>query len=268
MPTYVIGDVHGCFRTFQKLLERIRFNPNEDRIYFVGDLVNGGSESLSMLRWAHHHRDIVEVTLGNHDIYLLARAFDVCRRKSRDTLDAVLEATDRWDLIDWLRRRPLLFRRGHLALVHAGLMPDWSLETAAELALSIESKLQSDSAADFLGELFEKKREAWDPRAKPRLRRLVALQVLTTLRTCRTNGTICRRFAGPPEEAPDGCVPWYESRSRFSDDPLFIFGHWAALGFRRLPGAIALDSGCVWGGSLTAVRLDDFEVFQLANSER
>lgn len=267
MSTYVIGDIHGCFRTLQSLLHLIRFDPRHDRLWIVGDLVNGGPDSLSVLRWAFQHQEAIQTVLGNHDVYLLGRAFGACRRKSRDTLDAILKAPDCEELIEWLRFRPLLIRDGGNALVHAGLMPDWSFDQAFELADSIQRQLRGKSASPFLRDLFEKKRDFWDPESRPRVQRLLGLQILTTLRTCRNDGQICRRFTGPPEEAPGGCIPWYINRKTRAEDPLFYFGHWAALGFRRLPGAIALDSGCVWGGQLTALRLHDTQVFQVPNSD-
>ncbi len=267
MARYAIGDIHGCFRTLQALLEKIDFDPGRDRLWLVGDLVNGGPDSVEVLRWARGHDQRIECVLGNHDIYLLARHWDACGVKQRDTLSAVFEAPDREALIEWLRQRPLLVEEGSRAMVHAGLLPSWDQDQARQYCRELEGLLRSPAAPSFLRNYFRKRRTCWRPGMENQERLLCALKVLTMMRTSRTDGRLCIDFAGPPGEAPRGCVPWYELREPNPGQTLY-FGHWAALGFHRQKGFTALDSGCVWGGSLTAVRLEDQKVFQQPTLER
>ncbi len=262
VATYAIGDVQGCYRTLQRLLDRIRFDPDADRLWLVGDLVNRGPRSLEILRWARSLDERLVVVLGNHDVHLLGRAFGTRPPKRHDTLDSVLAAPDREELIDWLRRRPLLHREGPFVLVHAGLLPSWTLEQAAELAREVEAALGGPRPRQLLKALATRKPPAWRRGLDATDRRRVAVQSFTRLRTCRTDSRVCERFTGPPEEAPEGCLPWFELRDDASAGVTVVCGHWAALRLRIQPGVMALDTGCVWGSSLTAVRLDDWEVFQ------
>ena len=266
MATYVIGDVQGCFVTLQRLLDRVRFDAGDDRLWFAGDLVNRGPGSLEVLRWARDHDRCVTAVLGNHDIYLLARAADLVRRRRSDTLTEVLEAPDREALIGWLRERPLLHREGKTVMIHAGFLPEWTVDVAEGLAREASALLREPAGA-FLWELF---RHRAPPRWSDSLAALdrVAATVhgLTRLRMLTLDGRICD-FSGPPSEAPSGCVPWYEHPARSSQDALIVFGHWAALGLHVSDNAVALDTGAVWGGKLTALRLDDRALFQEPTAE-
>jgi bis(5'-nucleosyl)-tetraphosphatase (symmetrical) len=262
MATYAIGDIQGCHRTLDRLLARIRFDPAADRLWLVGDLVNRGPRSLEVLRWARSLGRRVTVVLGNHDLHLLGRAFGTRPPKRHDTLDPVLEAPDRQDLIDWLRRRPLLYREGPHVLVHAGLLPSWTLEDAEGLAREVEASLGGSGPRRLLAALAARRPPVWGPELDAIDRQRVAVQSFTRLRTCRDDGEVCERFTGPPEEAPEGCRPWFELRADGTAGRTVVCGHWASLGVRRQPGLMALDSGCFWGGSLTAMRLEDEEVFQ------
>lgn len=258
MATYVLGDIHGCFETLRALLNRIAHDPERDRLWLVGDLVNGGPSSLQTLRWARGLGPGAVTVLGNHDLYLLARACGAVQKKSRDTLEAVLAAPDRDVLIDWLRRRPVIHRDGDVTLVHAGLLPHWTLQQAESLGQAISRELSGDGWSGFLASLFRKKRESCRPR--PSLE--CALQAMSTLRTCRSDSRMCLGFSGPPEQAPKGCRAWYDWPASLARPGLIYFGHWAALGYRRLPNVVGLDSGCRWGDRLTALRLEDGRVFQ------
>jgi bis(5'-nucleosyl)-tetraphosphatase (symmetrical) len=265
MATYAIGDVHGCFETLRRLLRRCRFDPRADRLWLVGDLVNRGPSSLAVLRWAVEHDHRVVTVLGNHDLHLLARAAGVSEARRRDTLEEVLAAPDRDDLLAWLRRRPLLHRKGRFVLVHAGLFPAWTVELAETVARETEEALRGPSAARLLAAVERKQPERWKNGLDGLERARVALAGFTRLRRVSEDGRTCPELDGQPEQAPRGCRPWYELRrpeASAAEGPTVLFGHWAALGFRRLPGAICLDSACAWGRSLTALRLDDSEVFQ------
>lgn len=239
MATYAIGDVQGCFITLERLLARIDFDRARDRLWFVGDIVNRGPASLDVLRFVCDLGEAAVVVLGNHDLHLIARARGTRDAKPRDTFDDVLGADDRESLLDWLIHRPLLHREGGYAMVHAGLAPQWSLDEAEKLARKAERKLRADKLSKSVR---------------------YAIDALTRLRTCRTNGEMCLDFAGPPEQAPEGCRPWFELADIPSEETV-LFGHWASLGLHLGENAIGLDTGCVWGGTLTALRLEDRKLF-------
>ena len=261
MPTYAIGDIQGCFRTLRRLLKRIRYT-DSDRLWLTGDLVNRGPRSLEVLSWVRDQGDRVVTVLGNHDLHVVARALGTRAPKSRDTLDAVLEAPDREELIDWLRRRPLFHRADGFALLHAGLLPDWSLERAGQLAREVEGVLGGPEPARLLQALVDRRPRAWREGLDEEDRWRVTVQAFTRLRTCRDDGRVCDGFSGPPEKAPEGCHPWFALRDDHAAGVTVVCGHWATLGLRMQPGVMALDTGCVWGGTLTAVRLEDRETFQ------
>ena len=261
MATYAIGDVHGCFKTLQKLLDKIRLD-RRDRLWMVGDLVNRGPRSLAVLRWAAEQGDRLVAVLGNHDLHLLSRAAGVAAPKRRDSLAEVLGASDRDDLLGWLRARPLLHREGGFILVHAGLFPEWTSSRAEELARETEAALRDGSAPGLLAGFERKDEERWDESLKDGDRIRVALAGFARLRTLRPDGRMCAFFSGPPAEAPDGCLPWFDLPERRSRDETILFGHWAALGLRIGDGVIGLDTGCAWGQELTALRLEDGKLFQ------
>lgn len=262
MATYAIGDIQGCFITLQRLLKRIEFDPRQDRLWLTGDLVNRGPQSLEVLRWARSLGSPHVAVLGNHDLHLVARAEGVRRPRPKDTLDAILEAPDGGVLIDWLARRPLLHRENGYVLVHAGLHPSWSLAEAAELASEAEQALQSRRRREALEAIYDDGSSlGWSPslRGRARLRAIVA--ALTRIRTVSSDGEMNLRFKRSPAEAPEGQVAWFD-RISFLDDVTVVFGHWTGLGLHLGKKAICADTGCVWGGSLTALRLPDRRVFQ------
>ncbi len=262
MATYAIGDLQGCFDTFQRLLERIGFEPERDEIWLAGDLVNRGPDSLSVLRWVKKHDKCCRVVLGNHDLHLLARARGLEGRRRRDTLEEVLQADDRDDLIEWLRRQPLLQRAGNRVMVHAGLLPGWTLDDAERRAQNAQKFLQGDRLDRLL------RRTSPDRPMDTELAEVrETVAVMTRVRMLAMDGSPRFAHKGPPEGAPPGQQAWYAARHRREADAVVMFGHWAALGYRATNGALALDSGCVWGQTLTAVRLEDDEVFQQPNAE-
>lgn len=258
--TYVIGDVHGCFDTLQALWPQLGFDLRRDRLWLVGDLVNRGPRSLEVLRWAkglaEQLGERMQVVLGNHDLHLLAVADGYASNRRKDTLDAVLAAPDSDELIDWLARRPLVHRDGEVMLVHAGLLPQWAPEDAVRLAREAELVLRDP----------ERRRPLIDralelPADSPYRRPRTALSAFAGLRTCTAEGEPCK-WKGPPEGAPPGCLPWFEVPGRRSAGVTVVFGHWAAMGLRLEPSALALDSGCLWGYRLSAIRLEDRRLFQ------
>jgi bis(5'-nucleosyl)-tetraphosphatase (symmetrical) len=267
MATFAIGDVHGCFETLRALLGRIGFSPRRDQLWMVGDLVNRGPRSLEVLRWAAEMGDRLVVVLGNHDLYLLARAAGIADRKRRDTLDGVLAAADRDELIAWLRTRPLFHREGDSVLVHAGLFPAWTVDRAEQLARETERRLRGPDGDRLLRSAIEKRADRWRDGLSGGARARVVLAAMARLRAVTAGGAMCADFSGSLAELPAGCLPWYAAPGRRSAEAQVIFGHWAALGLHLAPGVAAIDTGCVWGQSLTALRLDDGTVFQEPNRE-
>jgi bis(5'-nucleosyl)-tetraphosphatase (symmetrical) len=261
MATYAIGDVHGCFKTLQKLLRKIQYDPGHDRLWFTGDLVNRGPRSLAVLRWAVEQGDRILTVLGNHDLHLLGRAAHVAAPKRRDSLAEILEAPDRDDLLGWLRRRPLLHREGGHLLVHAGLFPSWTPERAEALARETEASLQGAGSGELVASNDRKVDEIWSETLPPDQRVRAALAGFAKIRTVDADGRMCASFSGPPDQAPDCCRPWFADPDRRSRGVTVVFGHWAALGLYREDGLVGLDSGCAWGRELTALRIDDNRLF-------
>jgi bis(5'-nucleosyl)-tetraphosphatase (symmetrical) len=262
MATYAVGDVQGCFTTLERLLRRIDFDLRRDRLWLVGDLVNRGPSSLEVLRWAKSMGKSIVVVLGNHDLHLIACGEGVREPRRRDTFDDVLDAPDREALLEWLIGRPFLHREGDFVLVHAGLLPDWSLEEAEALAWEAQEALRSRKRYQLL-EAFEEGGASlpWSSGlARPERLRL-AVEAFTKIRTLRPAGKLCLEFSGPPREAPEGCLPWFDLCA-LPPGATVLFGHWAALGLHLGRNAIGLDTGCGWGRSLTALRLEDRRVFQ------
>ncbi len=265
MATFVIGDIHGCLWTLERLLEQVRFVPNRDRLWLVGDLVNRGPRSLEVLRWCRDLGEHVVSVLGNHDLHLLARWLGVAPDKGKDTLNTILMADDGAELVEWLRCRPLLYCEGHNTLVHAGMLPQWSLEQARAYSQEVELALRGEQASALLKCLAWKTAPAWDENLPGMTRLGCVLKSLTQLRTCTADGIMCLDFTAPPHQAPPGCKPWFSFSSRRNESANVFFGHWAALGLHRAPGLFGLDTNCVRGGTLTAVRLEDEAIFQQQN---
>jgi bis(5'-nucleosyl)-tetraphosphatase (symmetrical) len=263
MSTYAIGDVQGCFDELQALLAACRFDPRRDRLWFVGDLVNRGPKSLEVLRFVRDLGPGADVVLGNHDLHLLCVAEGVARNRPDDTLGAVLAAPDRDALLDWLRARPLLVANGAWVMVHAGLLPQWSIERARSLADEVSRALCGPDGGAFLANLYGSRPTAWsdDLRGYDRLR--VIVNAMTRMRFCTADGVMEFATKGEASGAPPGYMPWFDARDPAADDRDIVCGHWSALGLHLGARVAAIDTGCVWGGGLTALRLDDRAVFQV-----
>ncbi len=263
MATWVIGDIHGCWETLQRLLDRVQWDPVEDELWLVGDLVNRGPRSLEVLRWARRHSERIVSVLGNHDLHLVARARGLRPDRPEDRLEGVLEADDCDELLQWLWTRPFMHRRADVIMVHAGLWPDWTLHEAACTAAAA-----SDGIEDLLLRFRTKPKPVWEPRLEGVERHAAAAAVFTLLRTVHADGRPNFRYTGPPDGAPGDCRPWFSQSRVIADGCTVIFGHWALLGFHRESNAICLDSGCVYGGSLTALCLDDGRMVQQPLADR
>jgi bis(5'-nucleosyl)-tetraphosphatase (symmetrical) len=260
MATYAIGDIQGCFLTLRRLLRQVGYRSDRDRLWLVGDLVNRGPHSLETLRWAYDHRPTV--VLGNHDLHLLGRAAGVRRAKPGDTLDELLSAHDSARLLAWLGKRPFVHHEARYLMVHAGLLPEWTVGDAKAAAREVERTLRGPAAEGLLAGLARGSKAHWSRRLPRRARNSLALAALTRLRYLHADGSIANGYSGPPFAAPRRLCPWFDYPGRRARDVTVICGHWAALGLRLRSNLLALDSGCVWGGRLTAVRLRDRRVYQ------
>ncbi len=258
MAVYAIGDIQGCFAEFRSLLDKTGFDPAQDELWLTGDLVNRGPDSLSVLRFVRELGDSARCVLGNHDLHLLAVGCGARRSSRRDTLEGLLAAPDAAALLDWLRHRPLLHHDESLGwtMVHAGLPPQWNLETAKRCARELEARLQRDDYANLLAVLFDDQPDIWSQTLSDIERLRFTTNCLTRLRYCEPDGRLAFKPKGAPGTAPEHLLPWFRVPGRASADMKIVFGHWSTLPPLFEPRLLALDRGCVWGGQLAAARLD------------
>lgn len=258
MATYVIGDIQGCLQSLTVLLDHVGYRDGPDRLWFTGDLVNRGPESLETLRFIKGLAAPV-IVLGNHDLHLMAVACGERRASKDDTLHAILSAPDRDELLDWLRKQPLLYYddRTKVALVHAGLPAQWDINEAKTHASELETALQGPDFCRTLAGLYGPRPDIWDDNLAGAERLRFIANALTRVRYCDLQGRLDMSDKGPVGTQRAGLVPWFDVPSRRSLSTRIIFGHWSSLGARHFANAICLDSGCLWGGSLTALRLED-----------
>lgn len=264
MAVYAIGDLQGCLGPLERLLETIRFEPATDRLWFVGDLVNRGPDSLAVLRFVRALGERAVCVLGNHDLHLLAVAAGSTRLKPRDTLQPILSAPDRDELLAWLRHVPLLHHDAstNTVLVHAGLLPAWDVTLACQLASEVESRLRGEEGPALLRHMYGNEPNRWDPALRGWERLRLILNGMTRTRFCDASGQLDLHHKGAPGTQPAHLLPWYAVPGRRSSGSRVVFGHWSTLGAGRFQGVLALDSGCIWGGALTAVRLEDEAFFR------
>ena len=263
MATYAIGDLQGCYTPLQRLLEKLQFDPSADRLWFVGDLVNRGPDSLAVLRYVKSLGDQAVVVLGNHDLHLLTVASGFVKAHRGDTLKDILQAPDRDELVAWLRHRPLLHCDLGYSMVHAGLLPSWTIAQALALAHEVETALRGPNYLNFLAHMYGNQPDRWhdDLRGWDRLRLIT--NAFTRLRICTVEGTMEFSHKGELADVPAGFIPWYEVPGRLSADETIVCGHWSAQGLRIKSKLLALDTGCLWGRCLSAVRLEDRRLFQV-----
>ena len=263
MATYAIGDIQGCYDPLCRLLDAIRFDAARDRLWLVGDLVNRGAQSLETLRFVRGLGDSAITVLGNHDLHLLVVAAGVRKPHRGDTLDAILAAPDRDELLDWLRRRKFMHAAGGYAMVHAGLLPQWTIDKALALAREVEDVLQGEDCEPLLQNMYGNTPVAWDESLGGFERLRVVINAMTRLRLCDTRGRMDFSHKTAPSSAmPAGYLPWFDVPGRASAETPIVCGHWAALGLMLRDDVLALDSGCVWGRRLSAIRLDDRSLVQ------
>lgn len=259
MPTYVVGDIQGCYEALQRLLERVRFDPAFDRLWCVGDIVNRGPNSLAVLRLLREMGSSAVCVLGNHDLHLLAMSQGNRRNFRFDTAQQVLDAPDSPELLDWLRRRPLIHHDAVLGftLVHAGLPPQWDLYQALSCAAELEAVLRGDGFRNFCMNMYGNEPRLWsnDLGGLDRLRFIT--NSLTRLRYCDLDGRITFGETGAPGTQHSDHIPWFRIPWRASRDARIVFGHWSTLGYLAEDNVWAIDTGCLWGGQLTALRLGE-----------
>lgn len=257
MAIYAIGDIQGCYDDLLRLLDKINFDANSDQLWFVGDLVNRGPKSLETLRFVKGLGQAAITVLGNHDLHLLAVACEKHKSRKKDSLHAVLTATDCDELMHWLRHQPLLHYQQDYCLVHAGIPPQWDLKKAQKMALVVEQILQGLDYPKFLKKMYGDTPKLWSSDLKDGEKARFLVNGLTRMRYCTSKGKLNFKYNCAPGSQPDKLLPWFEVPERKSTSVKIIFGHWSSLGFYVGNNCYGLDSGCLWGGQLTALRLDD-----------
>jgi bis(5'-nucleosyl)-tetraphosphatase (symmetrical) len=265
VSTYAIGDIQGCFESFQCLLEKISFNAQCDRLWLVGDLVNRGPDSLKTLLYLYSLRDSIEFVLGNHDLHFLAIAKGLRKKSPGDTLDLLLAAPDKEQLVDWLLQGKLLHSDAQLGftMVHAGIPPQWNLHHAKSYAREVERVLQSADCEHFLANMYGNLPNQWSESFVGTDRLRLITNYFTRMRFCSADGELELKTKDSALSAPSGFAPWFVHAERKMRDHNIVFGHWAALeGQTNSAHVYALDTGCVWGGALTAMRLEDKKIFR------
>lgn len=262
MSTYAVGDVQGCYDELRRLLDNVRFDPAADTLWLVGDLVNRGPKSVETMRFVRSLGDRAVTVLGNHDLHLLVVAAGVRKPHRGDTVGEILAAPDRDELLDWLRRRKLMHVESGYAMVHAGLLPQWTIAQALALAGEVEAALQGPGYDALLRTMYGNEPAAWseDLTGADRLR--VIINAMTRLRLCDAAGRMDFSHKEGLEHAPAGYLPWFEVPGRKSAGTPIVCGHWAALGLLLKDDLLSIDSGCVWGRELSAVRLEDRRLAQ------
>lgn len=263
MAIYAIGDLQGCFAAFQRLIELIHFDPAQDKLWLVGDLVNRGPDSLAILRYIRQAGDAMRIVLGNHDLHLLMVAAGIGRNHPSDTLQSILNAPDREELLHWLRQQKLFYSEGPYAMVHAGLLPSWSIAQAVQLSAEVENALRQDGYPEIFSSIYGNEPDYWFDDWSGFIRLRVIVNAMTRMRICTADGKMNLYFKGTLSTIPSGYLPWFRVPHRASEQHTIVCGHWSALGLHLSDHVIALDSGCVWGGQLTAIRLEDRKIFQI-----
>jgi bis(5'-nucleosyl)-tetraphosphatase (symmetrical) len=256
MALYCIGDVQGCNAALGRLLDEVGFSPSRDTIYLLGDLVNRGPDSAGVLRRLMGFGDAARCLLGNHDLHLLAVAAGARRPHRHDTVNDILGATDRTALLHWLRQQRMAVLEHGVLMVHAGVLPSWSAAQTVALAQEVAGVLRSPDLGDFLHQMYGNEPTGWHDGLQGMARLRVIVNALTRLRFCTAGGEMEFATKEGADGAPAGYLPWFEVPGRRTADVTVAFGHWSTLGWLKRPDVISLDTGCVWGGCLTALRLD------------
>ena len=255
MSIYVIGDIQGCFDDLKRLLDTIAIDLEKDHLWFCGDLVNRGPKSLETLRFVKGLGDSAVTVLGNHDLHLLAVASLQKKTKSKDSLNSILEAPDREELLDWLRHQPLFHYHSDFCLVHAGVPPQWKFKKIIKMAKKAEQVLQSQDYISFLKDMYGNKPDIWSSELTGMDEIRFIINCFTRMRYCDSDGRLDFQNNGPLGSQPKNLFPWFELPNRKNADLKIIFGHWSSLGYHHKNNCYGIDTGCLWGGQLTALKL-------------
>ena len=265
MSTYLIGDIQGCDSALDQLLKKISFSPSRDTLYLLGDLTNRGPKSAEVLRRCMQLGDSVKPLLGNHDLHLLASAYAVRKPGKKDTLQSVLTAPDREDLLHWVAQQPLArylesSTGQRLLMVHAGVLPQWSLEETLSLADEVHQQIKGNELPVFLSQMYGNYPSQWSEQLTGHERTRVIVNALTRIRFCSADGVMDFESSESADRAPEGLIPWFECPQRKTAQDIVAFGHWSTLGLLNQPNLMALDTGCIWGGCLSAMEIGpDFQ---------
>jgi len=255
MALYLIGDVQGCDAALGRLLEKIAFSPSRDTLYALGDLVNRGPDSAAVLRRLKAFGDSAKCLLGNHDLSMLAVAHGLRAPHRNDTMDSVLLAPDREAMLEWLRAQRMAMHAHGMLMVHGGVLPQWDTAQTLALAGEVEAVLRGPRLVDFLSQMYGNQPAQWDDALTGADRLRVIVNALTRLRFCTPEGVMALKAAGGLADAPPGYLPWFDVPGRRTAGTTIAFGHWSQLGFVQRPDIVSLDTGCVWGGCLSALKL-------------
>ncbi|EGR2284996.1 bis(5'-nucleosyl)-tetraphosphatase (symmetrical) [Vibrio parahaemolyticus] len=262
MATYIVGDIQGCFDELQQLLKRVNFSTQHDQLWLAGDLVARGPKSLETLRFVKSLGDSAKVVLGNHDLHLLAVSYGLKKRKDKDKTTPIFLAKDREELLSWLAKQPLLAEHDEFVMCHAGISPQWDLETARQCAREVERIIQGEELPWLLKNMYSNLPDLWDDSLEGLDRYRYIINAFTRMRFCFSDGRLDMDCKQPPQEVTgDQLVPWFELPHRIPLEKTVLFGHWAALQGYIDEKVIGLDTGCVWGGSLTMIRWEDKQLF-------
>lgn len=264
MATYLVGDLQGCYDELQLLLEKVQFDPTKDQLYLVGDLVARGDKSLECLRFVKSLGQSAKTVLGNHDLHLISTALGIKRVKPRDRVDAIFNAPDFEELIDWLRHQPLLVhnKQHNFVMVHAGISPDWDLATAKQCANEVENVLRNGDYRHLIENMYQNHPDRWDDNLQGLDRLRYSINVFTRMRFCYWDHRLDFDCKQPPESAPEELTPWFNLDNPLYQNTPIVFGHWASLVDTPTPANIyALDTGCVWNNRMTMLRWEDKQYF-------
>jgi bis(5'-nucleosyl)-tetraphosphatase (symmetrical) len=268
MALYLIGDVQGCDEALVRLLQRIDYSPSRDTLYMLGDLVNRGPHNVQVMRRLIEFGSSAKCILGNHDLHVLAVALGARKLNISDTIQDILNAPDRDALLNWLRHQHLALHVGNVLMVHAGVLPQWSTDETIALAGEVESILRGNALADFIAHMYGGMPNQWDDGLRGHDRLRVIVNALTRMRYCNAQGAMDFFYKKAPENAPDGLVPWFDLPNRLTQQTVIAFGHWSTLQLTARPDIVCLDDGCLWGGCLTALKLDNVLIRDARLAER
>ena len=268
MAIYAVGDIQGCFHAFTALISRLEFNEKQDKLWLVGDLINRGTGSLEILRWCVQHESSIKVVLGNHDLHALAVKYGARQAHKGDTLQPSIDAPDSDALYTWLRHQPLMWFEHNYAMLHAGLMPQWSIQKALRLAQEVEKVLQSNDYIEFFQKMYGPLPNHWDDNLTGYDRLRIITNALTRMRVCTADGVMEFAFKGELPDIPEPYMPWFDVPNRATAQENIVCGHWSALGLLQRNHIFALDTGCLWGGALTAMCLETQAITQVPFDQR